>query len=664
MNNTIMEYALSLASAGFAVLPPKPGTKRPIAPWGEYQTKAPSLAKIKLWYLQEGAEGLGIITGKVSGYLEVIDFDDMPAYQKALQWCKDHPKVNEILKMVLQMEERSPKGMHWYYRVHNNSYPNEKLVQQREKDGSLKCVIETRGEGGYIIAAPTVMDDERAYTLTRGRSHLDAPTITAQQRHLLIDHLKALSESKEVAKERPQEIFVAPEGTNRPGDAYERQQSWEELLAPQGWTIFDVKGDTTQWCKPNAQDRHCHATTGHTTGFYVFSTNAAPFEAGKSYSKFAVYTLLEHNGNFVESAAELSRQGYGGDDLHRWAMPVDPSTPIDDRLGIKTLINIRDSEYPPVQYICYDILPEGLVVLAGAPKIGKSLFALDLCMTVGGDGGRKFLNKYDIKPDIECLYFALEDNERRLNDRVKMLEEMQPAWSDARHVITARSKATTQAPPTLDKGFCNMISEYLKENPKCKLIIVDVYNCIKPTSSGKQGGNAYEVDARQADALQQLALAHHCCILVLTHLRKSGANGRSETSDPFEEITGSMGLPSKADTVMVFKKGINNQEGKLYVRGRETREQTLDLDFVNGLWYVKDYHNLPEVDQEEAKDVKYLPELQAYMTESAKEWVTPREFGNWYNQTFGAKLTNPYMVMKRLYARNCLNFKSGKYAIR
>ena len=651
MDKHMMQYALQLAQSGFAVLPTKPGTKRPIANWAEYQTKAPTSGQLKIWYMNGATTSLGIITGKVSGNLEVIDFDDMDMYKKAVAWLRDDPQAAAIMDMITKVEEQTPNGMHWYYRIHNNCYPNTKLVQTRQADGSLKCTIETRGEGGYIVAAPTILGQDKKYLLTRGQNHSEIVTITSTQRNTLMNRIKMLSDVAEVQKQQPSEIFVAPEGlTSRPGDAFEQQKSWEEILSPHGWTIFHVQGEITQWCKPNASERHCHATTGKTQGLYVFSSNAYPFEPNKSYSKFAAYTYLEHNGDFEKSASELAKDGYGQDNLHRWGEVLNPTMPIAERLNIKSGVELKDIDTPPAQYVCYDILPEGLVVLAGAPKIGKSLFALDLCMSVSGEG-RKFLGRYDVPDDASCLYFALEDNVRRLKARALAFEDSQPSWSDAKHVLTERFKWSVQHPPSLDKGLCNLISEYLKAEPKCRLIVIDVYNSIKPMSS-RSGGNAYEVDAKQADALQQLAIAHHCCILVITHLRKTSAYS---SSDPFEEITGSMGLPSKADTIIVFKKGTNTNEGKLYIRGRETKEQTIDVDFVDGLWYVR------EENTNDYSQLKYYTDFEEYFEETGKSAVTPGDFAVWYQKRTGSKMSNASMALKRLYERDAIERKNGKY---
>src|SRR5690606_31760878 len=49
--------------------------------------------------------------------------------------------------------------------------------------------------------------------------------------------------------------------------------------------------------------------------FYMFSANAAPFEPNRAYSPFAVYTLLNHGGDFEAAAGALRAEGYGADAL-------------------------------------------------------------------------------------------------------------------------------------------------------------------------------------------------------------------------------------------------------------------------------------------------------------------------------------------------------------
>ena len=83
-----------------------------------------------------------------------------------------------------------------------------------------------------------------------------------------------------------------------------------------------------------------------------------------------------------------------------------------------TAADLQHQEFPPVQYCVPDLIPEGLTLLAGKPKIGKSWLALDICIAVAS--GRYCLGER--KPDTgDVLYAALEDNKRRLQRRVDRL---------------------------------------------------------------------------------------------------------------------------------------------------------------------------------------------------------------------------------------------------
>ena len=83
-----------------------------------------------------------------------------------------------------------------------------------------------------------------------------------------------------------------------------------------------------------------------------------------------------------------------------------------------TAKELQNRTYPPVRYIIPGLIPEGLSLLVGRPKIGKSWMALDIALSVASGatclGGRT--------PDQgDVLYCALEDNERRLKNRITRL---------------------------------------------------------------------------------------------------------------------------------------------------------------------------------------------------------------------------------------------------
>ena len=149
--------------------------------------------------------------------------------------------------------------------------------------------------------------------------------------------------------------------------------------------------------------------------------------------------------------------------------------------------------------------------------------------------------------------------------------------------------------------------------------------------------------------------------MLVHHLRKQGINKGESSTDPFEELSGSMGLPSKADTIMVLKRSILQNCATLYVRGRETQEQRLELEQTNGLWYVK-----PELkDDEEVSRMKYGTDFLEYFEENAtKSDVTPGEFGRWYTARTGDRISNPAQVLGNMWKRNAIDKSNGRYRLR
>ena len=164
----------------------------------------------------------------------------------------------------------------------------------------LCTLIETRGEGGLFLCHPTP-----GYTLERG-SFQDLPVLTGTERKTLIEAAQVLNEAT------PAVTAVA--GTTgmggRPGDDYNGRGDVRELLMRHGWTCVGGGGNE-RWRRPG-KDQGWSATFRDRV-FYVFSSNAAPFEPNHSYSPFAVYSLLDHQGEFGGAASTLRAQGFGGD---------------------------------------------------------------------------------------------------------------------------------------------------------------------------------------------------------------------------------------------------------------------------------------------------------------------------------------------------------------
>ena len=96
----------------------------------------------------------------------------------------------------------------------------------------------------------------------------------------------------------------------RPGDllnATADRAWWSDLLETHNWTLVHQHDDIDYWRRPGKEEEAWSATLGACGPyFYVFSSNAAPFEQGKAYSAFSALTLLKHSGDFKAAAKALA----------------------------------------------------------------------------------------------------------------------------------------------------------------------------------------------------------------------------------------------------------------------------------------------------------------------------------------------------------------------
>lgn len=100
---------------------------------------------------------------------------------------------------------------------------------------------------------------------------------------------------------------------DRPGDHWAAQTSWAQILEPVGWRYGYSVGRTEHWIRPDKRTPGISATVNFSglDNLYVFSTDAAPFEAGGSYTKLAAYALLHHGGDFAAATRQLRAEGHG-----------------------------------------------------------------------------------------------------------------------------------------------------------------------------------------------------------------------------------------------------------------------------------------------------------------------------------------------------------------
>ncbi|HQQ88560.1 MAG TPA: AAA family ATPase, partial [Smithellaceae bacterium] len=158
---------------------------------------------------------------------------------------------------------------------------------------------------------------------------------------------------------------------------------------------------------------------------------------------------------------------------------------IDDQPNQSALVTKTDSlilsmEYESPAFVVPGLIPVGLTILAGKPKSGKSLMAMDLANTCVNGG--TFLGRFDLH-EADVLYLALEDTELRIQTRLHRLAE------DA--AGTGRLNFATMC-CRLDQGFFGVLENWLRQKPSVELIIVDTFNRVR--RSKRRGSTPYEKD--------------------------------------------------------------------------------------------------------------------------------------------------------------------------
>lgn len=110
----------------------------------------------------------------------------------------------------------------------------------------------------------------------------------------------------------PQVQRQPAQGTGRPGDDFNQSATWEQILEPAGWQRVYERGDESYWRRPGKRQGISATVNYKGSGvLYVFSANAVPFAPNASYTKFAAFTLLRHQGDYGAAARVLAAEGYG-----------------------------------------------------------------------------------------------------------------------------------------------------------------------------------------------------------------------------------------------------------------------------------------------------------------------------------------------------------------
>jgi hypothetical protein len=243
----------------------------------------------------------------------------------------------------------------------------------------------------------------------------------------------------------------------------------------------------------------------------------------------------------------------------------------EDGIKLLTANELQSKDIKPINWIVPGFLPEGLAIIAGKPKLGKSWACLNLSLSITQN--KKAFDYFDVEKH-EVLYLSYEDNFRRLQSRIKAIigNNVAPKglyFSDNVDL------------PKINDGGIEYLETITRDYPNIKLVIIDTLG--KAIQQKRSVNNNVFLDDYELTAnLQTFAIQKGICVLFVHHTRKA------ISENVFDSISGSVGLTASQDTMMVLKEEMNGKIN-LHITGRDVLSNSFEIEFMkeNCSWVIK-----------------------------------------------------------------------------
>lgn len=299
------------------------------------------------------------------------------------------------------------------------------------------------------------------------------------------------------------------------------------------------------------------------------------------------------------------------------------------------MINASDlmkKELPEIKWAIDGILPAGLGVLIGRPKIGKSSMILGIVLSVA-TGGMAF-GKITTEAG-NVLYLALEDTERRLQQRVTAMRYGDEADLSLADFIFEL--------PRQHEGGLYLIEDWLKNHPEARLVVIDTLQKFRKPRT--PNANAYEDDYETLSAVKALADRYDVTILFVHHEKKS-----RDAEDFINNASGSAAITGAADCLLFLNRARLQGLGKLNITGRDVEEREYALS-LNGMeWQL-------EGDAEEYALASDKKRIFDYLKENGE--TSPKELAD----ALEIKQNTMRQKLLRMNREGIVYANSGKYGV-
>jgi putative DNA primase/helicase len=553
---TVTTAAQSWHEAGASVLPAIRG-KRPAVSWTAYQEDRADWAE----WPWETSDGLGLVTGY--GGFEMLEIEGSAAHLieplgRALA------EAGLLAKLSTYIESTPSGGLHWIYRVESGVEQEGSVKLARSAEG--KTMIETRGRFAWVVVAPSggAIHEEiqgGAWTLVGNSTPGVVATLTEEEVEQVYDICRSFNELEPPAPEEHRQPLQMPsDGLLAPGQDYEARSTWSDVLEPLGWTRTPGRAPGF-WTRPGKR-YGVSADETPSGNLYVFSSSAYPLEEGRSYTKFHVYTMYEHSGDFAEAARALRNQGYGSprpEPVRLMSVPTGPSVASTD--GSSALAPERSVD------VAYTLSDDGNALLLAASAQGKLLYCPQQKKWLHWTGMNWAWDADDAAP-VQMMREIVRRMDTHGDTALEKHKHKSMSWTAVAHTIEFAERD-----PTLTVAHDNLDADPYALNTPTGTINLITGELSPPVPGGLHTrltgcpvdfeaecprwtrflAETFAGDATLIEFVQRLAgysatgkVTHH----VLPFLNGVGANGKSVFMNVLQGVLGTYAIPAPANFLL------------------------------------------------------------------------------------------------------------------
>jgi hypothetical protein len=520
---------------------------------------------------------LGLICGKISGGMEVIDVDTKydvtgTLYERFKELLNDNKEG--LYERLMEIQTKSG-GYHLIYRCDkvegNQKLARRPLTDEEKKTSREKWMVllETRGEGGYIASFPS-----EGYKVLRGKFS-EIPKITEEEREIIISCARTFDEEIK-------EVYIPKSTMNisgkTPWDDYNEREDGVSELLNHGWTIarestnriyLKRSGETTAPHSGNyLRDRKL---------FKAFSSST-DFEPEKAYPPFGVYAVLNHGGDFSSAAKELYKMGYGEQKKilspiqqyeKAWEQPkededIDLSMFVsddeendkycDDTRSGKIQRGLTTGSVELDEYFVYK--PSSLVMGVGHTNVGKTITMLFLKMIPAVLHNWRVIiismeNKSGfIKRKLMEMYMC-----RPLSEMTDEEYSLARSFVNKQFTILRGRGGLIKDIPRLMKVLYKMTSD-----SEYNSVLIDPYSAFEKSAKGE---NTHEYDYRMVGEFLDFTERTKVSMFLNAHTstqarRQSARDDDGLLKAPFmDDVEGGGKFPNRVDTSIIFHRKTN-----------------------------------------------------------------------------------------------------------